>query len=83
MDSYFLPLEYLSKNRSSSLNTIERYLNDKIDFTTRYLALSYIHFYDCIQNVTAENGNNILKAVVVPAQAYNAALLRLSHPWAA
>lgn len=57
----FLPLESQSRNRSSQQNAIERYIPDKIDFTGKYLALSYFHFFDTIHNVTEENGNHLIK----------------------
>lgn len=52
----FLPLE--SKSQS---HVLERYLGDRFDFTSRYIALRYIHFYDTIHNVTDEFENNCLK----------------------
>lgn len=51
----FLPLESKSTN-----SVLERYLGDKIDFSNRYIALQYIHFYDTIHNVTEEFDNNRL-----------------------
>lgn len=60
-DPIFLPLEYFANNRSSSSNVIDRYLNQKIDFTNRKIAVSYIHFYDIFHNVSEKNGNNKLK----------------------
>jgi hypothetical protein len=52
----FLPLESKSTN-----SVLERYLGDKVDFTNRFIALQYIHFYDTIHNVTQEFGNNRLE----------------------
>ena len=60
-DPIFLPLEYHSNNRSDSSNIIDRYLNQKIDFANRRIALSYIHFSDIFHNVSLKNGNNKLK----------------------
>lgn len=60
-DPIFLPLEYFANNRSQESNTIDRYLNDKIDFAGRSIAVSYLHFYDSFQNVSERNGNNKLK----------------------
>lgn len=60
-DPIFLPLEYQQNNRSDVSNVIDRYLGEKIDFTDRSIALSYIHFYDIFHNVSESNGNNKLK----------------------
>ncbi len=60
-DPIFLPLEFSLNNKSETSNVIDRYLNGKIDFTERSIAVSYIHFYDTFHNVSEANGNNKLK----------------------
>ena len=60
-DPILLPIEYHQNNRSEASNVIDRYLGEKIDFTDRSIALSYIHFYDTFHNVSESNGNNRLK----------------------
>jgi hypothetical protein len=61
MNPIFLPLEFQSNNRSCQNNVIDRYLNDKTDFTGRRIAVSYIHFTDTFHNISDRYGNNKLK----------------------
>ena len=63
MNPIFLPLENLNNNRSSHSNTIDRYLNEKIDFTGKSIAVSYIHFYDTFHNISSQLDNNKLKYI--------------------
>ena len=61
MSCIFLPLENTQHNKSSQNNTIDRYLNQKIDFTGKKISLSYIHFYDTFHNISRNNNNRQLK----------------------
>lgn len=63
MNTLFIPLENKQNNRSAQSNTIDRHLNQKIDFSDKKVALSYIHFYDTFYNISNKFNNNKIKYV--------------------